>query len=138
MGKVKKDSVKIEENAILSVKDLLHLQAAPTVDEKKYVIQKTKVEHTPVVYTANITEEQRQRYFSTGMDSEDSILARKMQDTVKKIETDVTSKKEQAAILEREAMQQAIQEREAMHQKENTPSEFDFGPLITGSVLKSM
>jgi hypothetical protein len=130
MEKKKSASNAGTESTILSVKDLLHLQGAPIVDEKKYVIQAPKVKPPPVVNVSNITEEERRRYFSTNTDDEDSILVEKMHQAVKKIETDVAFKKEQAALQEREA------EAEAVQQKENMSSEFDFGPLITSHALK--
>ncbi|MDR0494823.1 MAG: hypothetical protein LBG95_04260 [Treponema sp.] len=116
MEKMKCNGIKRNEIAILSVRDLLRLQAMPIVDDKKYVIQTITAKPVPVVNVSHITEEQRRQYFRTSKDSKDTILAKKMRQAVKEIETGIAYKNEQAA----------IQEKETLRQKEDASSEFDF------------
>ncbi|MCL2243210.1 MAG: hypothetical protein FWC03_01925 [Treponema sp.] len=139
--------MKNEENKILSVEDILHLQSdknnqkdkiMPNVDTSKYVLQqKPKVEAARSFATSvNITEEQRKQFNqgNTAAPNRNTILAEQARQAIK--------------IVEQNAQKEAIESKKTVEEKKVKDGkdikkladeirggkfDFNFGALIEGS-----
>jgi response regulator RpfG family c-di-GMP phosphodiesterase len=136
----KNDERKAKSEFILSVKDVIHLQEEPNIDTSQFIIKPQSKAKVPLVTTAIISDAERQQYFSTDKeDDKNAELARKAQEVVKKIETDIAHKRDEAAKTVAEHMK-AVQEiiEENASTDGDITSGFDFGALITDAVLKDV
>ncbi|MDR0455994.1 MAG: hypothetical protein LBH20_04840 [Treponema sp.] len=135
--KAKTDERKAKSEFLLSVKDIIHLQEVPDVDNKQFVIKTQQKTKTPLVNTAIISDTERQQYFSTGRgDDKNAQLAKKVHDTVKRMETDIAHKRDEATKAAAEHVKDTPKTNEEnASMSVDIASGLDFGALITDAVL---
>ena len=138
---------KEEENKILSVQEILHLQSdkhpkknqiMPEVDTNRYVLnQKTKNEpvrnFAPVI---NITEEQRRQFSQgdTGVRNRNSVLAEQARYALKIVEKHAEEEAvEQAKMSEENSTSADNASKKLASDIKNGSFDFSFGALIEGN-----
>jgi hypothetical protein len=136
----KNDERKTKSEFILSVKDVIHLQEDPDIDTNQFIIKTPTKTKEPIIHTAIISDAERQQYFSTGKgDDKNALLAKKAQEAVKKIETDIAHKRDETAKAAAEHMKAAHETNEENSSMSgDITSRFDFGALIPDTVLKDI
>jgi hypothetical protein len=140
MKNTEDDETKTKNEFALSEKDLIRLQEAPIIDNNQFVIKAQTKAREHFVSATVISDADRRQYFSTGMGDDKNVqLAKKAQEAIKKIETDVAHKQYEAAKVAEIQMKAAPKTNEGNVSKSvDVTSELDFGALITGTVLKDM